>query len=274
MTSLLDKLNLRPAERRLVVVVAMVVIAALYFFFIWPQFSELAKLQKRKQDIETDLTRFQREIDRTAAYQVELRKLKEKGTAVDSEAQALDMQRYVNSQAAMSAVSINSYSSGRNASSSGGKTNAFFEEQTGTIQFVAEENALVGFLYSLSSGSSLIRVSSMTLNPDPSQTKLMGNMTLVASYPKKAVAKTPSVPAPGSKPIAVTAPRAPGSPTAPKSISAALSGPKVPATNTPAAPSMWSKFTGLFSSSPGTNAPAKTTNAPVKAPAPGGPPKK
>ena len=122
MTSLLNKLNLRPAERRLVVVVAMVVIAALYFFFIWPQFSEWDKLQKRKLDIETDLTRFQREIDRTAAYQSELRKLKEKGTAVDSEAQALDMQRYVNSQAAMSAVSISSYSSGRNVSSSGGKT--------------------------------------------------------------------------------------------------------------------------------------------------------
>ena len=48
------------------------------------------------------------------------------------------------------------------------------------------------FLYGLSAGSSLIRVRSMSLQPDQPRMRLMGNMTLVASYqrqtPLKAVA--------------------------------------------------------------------------------------
>ena len=91
-----------------------------------------------------------------------MRKLKEKGTAVDSEAQALDMQRAVTTMAAMNSVFVSSYAPGKGPASSGGKTNSFFEETTGTIQYSAEETALVNFLYALSSGNSLIRVSSMT----------------------------------------------------------------------------------------------------------------
>ena len=274
MTSLLDKLNLRPAERRLVVVVALVVIAALYAFFIWPQFAAWKKLNQRKGDLEMALQRFQKEIARTTEYKKDLVALKEKGTPVDAEAQALDMVRYVNSQAAIAGVTISSYTTAKGASTSGGKTNAFFEEQTGNIQFVAEETALVNFLFALGSGNSLIRVSSMTLSPDPARLKLMGSMTLVTSYPKKAAAKAAAAttPAPGTKPITPAGPKTPGS-TAPKSISAALSGSAKPgATNAAPATNWWGTVKGWFSSSPAspaTNASVKATNTTDKpAPAP------
>ena len=270
MTSYLDKLNLRPGERRLVVIVALVVIGFLYFFFVWPEFAEWNKLQRRKLDIETDRRRFQREIDKTTAYQTELRKLKEKGTAVDSEAQALDMQRAVTTMAAMNSVFVSSYAPGKGPASSGGKTNSFFEETTGTIQYSAEETALVNFLYALSSGNSLIRVSSMTLQPElPGRFKLMGSMTLVASYPKKPAQKAAPAATPGT-PAAKPVPAAAKSPGAtPKSISAAMSAATKPgATNAPASASWWGKVKGWFSSSAsGTNAPAKkpaATNAPPK----------
>ena len=64
----------------------------------------------------------------------------------------------------MSGVSVNSYTPMR--ASGGARTNQLFEEQSGTIAVVSGEAELLDFLYSLSSGGSLIRVLSMTLQPD------------------------------------------------------------------------------------------------------------
>jgi len=270
MTSLLGKLNLRPNELRLVVVVSSVVIAVLYFLFVWPQFAEWQKLQQKKTDLKKALAGFQKEIQKTAQYQKDLAALKEKGEAVDAEAQALEMQRFVTSQAALNGVSLGGYTPGRGAASGSGKTNAWFEEQSGSINFTAEESALVNFLYALSSGKSLIRVSSMTLNTDPSRMRLMGNLTLVASYPKKAPLKGAAGPAkPGPMP--------PGLAPAPKSISAAVSATaRSGVTNKPASVSWWGKVKSIFSSSKSTNALVRATNAPVKkTPAPtNAPPRK
>jgi hypothetical protein len=265
MTSFLNKLNLRPNELRLVVVVALVIIAVLYALFIVPEFKEWGRLQEQKRKHEMTRQLYEREIEKTSTYQRELAALKEKHEAVDSEKQALDMQRTVNSQAALNAVTINVYTPGKGPATTGGKTNAFFEEVTGTINFVAEENALVSFLYALSSGNSLIRVASMTLNPDPGRMKLMGNMTLVASYPKKAAVKA------GSSPAAASAGARPSTPAAgPKSISAAVrttSGPA--ATNASTSVSLWGKVKNLFSSSKSAPAPAaKPAVKPGARPAP------
>jgi hypothetical protein len=255
MTSFLDKLNLRPNELRLVVVVSFVIIAVLYALFIWPEFKEWNRLQEQKRENAKTWQMFQREITNTAKYQQELTVLKQKGRSVDSEAQALEMQRTVTSQAILTGVTINGYNPGRGPAVTGGKTNAayaFFEETTGTINFLAEENALVNFLYALSSGDSLIRVSSMTLNPDPTQMKLMGNMTLVASYPKKTPARgTSPTPPPKSGGPGVPAPaKSPAPAMGSKSLSAAVAASTRPAaTNPPPAASWWGKVKGLFGSS-------------------------
>jgi hypothetical protein len=260
MSSFLTKLNLRPNELRLVVVAAAAVVTVLYVLFIFPQFKEWGVLKRHKADLEITLQRYQKEIQRDALYRKELAGLQEKGARVDSEAQALELQRIVTSQAALHAVSINGYTPGRGPAGGGGKTNAFFEEQTGTINFVAEESALANFLYALSSGNFLIRVSSMTLNPDPSRMKLMGNITVVASYKKAPVKTAPASP----PPAAAVAVKPTGPSTGPKSISAAVSATVKPAivTNRPPSVSWLDKAKGLFSSSKST-----ATNVPPKKPA-------
>ncbi|MBI5383675.1 MAG: hypothetical protein HZA90_03210 [Verrucomicrobia bacterium] len=274
MTSFLDKLNLRPNERRLVVVVALVVVAFLYFWFIWPQFAEWKKLKNRKTDLQQTLLRFQKEIEKTDLYKRQQIELQTKGARVDPDLQSLDLARTVQNFGNANNVGLPNIQPGR-TTDSGGKTNAFFEEKTVSIQYLADEPSLVNFLFALSSGDSLIRVSSMTVNPDPTRMKLMGNMTLVASYPKKAPAKSATTPAtvasasptataPGPRPKAVT----PGS----KSISAAVTAATKPAaTNAPASASWWGKVKGWFGGpAKGTNAPAKkpvaVTNAPPKKP--------
>jgi hypothetical protein len=267
MTTFLAKLNLRPAELRLVVLVAAVVLALLYMLFIWPQFGEWQKLQKRKETLQTDLARYQKEIDRTSLYQRELAALQSKGGRVDPDAQGLDLQRIITSQALAHNVVINGYTAGKGSPGGLGRTNAFFEEQSGTINFLADESALVSFLYALSSGDSLIRVADMTLNPDTSRMKLQGNIKFVASYHKKAASKPAAPTAVPAAPAAAKA--AAPNPAAPKSISAAASAAAQPGAvrSTNAGPaSLWGKIKGWFASK--TNVTAKpaapATNVPPK----------
>jgi hypothetical protein len=270
MTALLDKLNLRPNERRLVVIVAVVVAAFLYYFLVWPQFGEWNKLRKKRADAELNLNRFAKEIARIPEYQKELEALQRKGARVETAAQDIDLQRNVYSIAAASGVNPGAYTASK-APSSGGKTNAWFEEQAGSIQFVAVETNLVDFLCALSSGDSLIRVSSMTLSPDQPRQRLLATMTLVASYPRKA---PPKIPGPASPVAAAPAAKPAALAGGPKSIPAAVSGTAAAAAN-PARPpgSLWGKVKNLFRSGKSTNPPAKTagpakgtapTNAPVR----------
>ena len=268
MTSWLDKLNLRPNELRLVVVVASVVIAVLYFWFIWPQFGEWNNLQKKRGDLEKALRDYQKEIEKTPIYKKQLDELQRKGARVESEAQALELQRIVTSMAAVHGVQVIGYTAGRGAVNMAGKTNAWFEEQTGTVNIMAEESGLVNFLFALSSGDSLIRASSMTLNPDPSRLKLIGNITIVASYPKKAPPKIAAPPvASGPSPAAGVKPAGPS--TGPKSISQAVSASAKSGvgTNKPPASSWWNKVKNIFGSRKTTNAPAKGA-VPAKTPGP------
>ena len=199
MSSIYDKMNLRPNERRLVTVILIVVFLILNAIFVWPQFSEYGKLQTRKK-VAMDLSRqYQTEVDNTGRYQKQLADLEKAGARVDSEDQALKLSTTVQNQAALSGVQVNRYDPVRKTEGGAAKPNQFFEEQSGLINVVTEEKSLVDFLYSLGVGGSLIRVRSMTLNPDPVRQKLQGNLTLVASYAKKA---PPKIAAPSATPAA------------------------------------------------------------------------
>ena len=194
--SLFDKLNLRPNERRLVIVVLIVVFIILNFIFVWPRFGDWGKIKARRTIAEGQIAQFDRETANTPGYQMRMKDLETQGAAVASEEQAMKLSTTLNNQAALSGVQVNNYVAVRQTLMSiGGKTNQFFEEQSGVLTFVAEEKALVDFLYSLGTGGSLIRVRSMTLNPDPPRHKLQGSITLVASYAKKAPARS-AAPAP------------------------------------------------------------------------------
>lgn len=205
MTSILDKLNLSPQERRLVVVIAIVVFVVLNIWLIWPEFGSVAIWKQRRADAERRLKQFKDEISNQGKYKRQLAELEVLGGQIGTEEQALSLQRDVANQALLSGVQVNRYDP-QARMATGGRTNAFFEEQGLIITVVTGERELVDFLYNLGTRSSLIRVRSMTLSRDPSGMKLQGSMTLVASFAKKPAPKAAPAPKttnqPASRPLA------------------------------------------------------------------------
>ncbi|HWN93442.1 MAG TPA: hypothetical protein VNT99_00295 [Methylomirabilota bacterium] len=258
MTSLFDKLNLRPNERRLVIIVAIVVFILLNAFFVWPEFGEWGRLQKREREATALLKAYQTEVDNTQRYQKQLAELQQAGAAVATEEQASKLATTVNNQAVLSNVQvIRSDFGGRQPTL--GRTNQFFEEQRGTISVTMEERALVDFLYNLGVGGSLIRVRSMSLNTDGPRQRLLGTVQLVASFAKRAPVR--------AAPAAATLARTNAAPTAtanPRSTNSGLR-PNLAATQTTnvvrttnAAPSLIQRLKNW-----GTSA-ASRSNAPTK----------
>src|SRR6266487_4442517 len=99
MTSYLDKLNLRPQERRLVIFVVVVVFAALNWFFVKPYFGELGITQQHIRDAENNIKKFQAEIQRRPIYEQQKRKLSLQGAEVSSAERATALTREVNTGA-------------------------------------------------------------------------------------------------------------------------------------------------------------------------------
>src|SRR5687768_1167414 len=199
MTGILDKLNLSPQERRLVVVVAIVVFVVLNIWLIWPEFGSVAIWKQRRGEAEKRLKQFNDEIKKQASYKQQLTELEILGGQIGTEEQALSLQRDVANQALLSGVQVNRYDP-QPRMTTGGRTNAFFEEQGLIITVITGEKELVDFLYNLGLRSSLIRVRSMTLSRDPTQMKLQGSMTLVASFAKKPSPKAAPAPTTTNQP--------------------------------------------------------------------------
>ena len=196
MSSLFDKLNLRPGERRLVIIVAIVLFIILNAIFVWPHFGDWTKLKNRRDAAIKTKAQYKLEIDKMPENQRKFAELEKAGQTVNSEDQAIKLSSTIYNQAALSGVVINNYSEMRQSSVST-KPNQFFDEKGGTATITAEEKSLVEFLYNLGVGGSLIRVRSMTLSTDvPARQKLQGTLTLVASYARKAPPKITPAAAP------------------------------------------------------------------------------
>jgi Tfp pilus assembly protein PilO len=188
MTNPLDRLNLRPFEKRLVVVVAVVVFVVLNAWFVFPHFSDLADAQKERADALEKLAHWQTEINQEPAYRRQIKELESEGQAVPAEDQQNQFSRAIQMQQAQSGVNITS------TSKQVVRTNQFFLELTEQVSVESGEAQLVDFLYHLGSGTSLIRVRDLALHPNPARQALGGNVKLVASYqknpPKKAAPAT------------------------------------------------------------------------------------
>jgi hypothetical protein len=257
MSSLFDKLNLRPQERRLVVIVGIVVFVALNFWLVLPMFGEYGKNQQRIFDKQTELKKYQAEISKLKSYEKERDQLETSGVYIPNEEAGLRMSQEISSQAALSGVTINSMTQ-MMRQGTGGKTNAFFDEAAVTVNVNSGEKELVEFLWRLADKETLIRAKSMTVGPDPSRMRLQGQITLVKSFqrrPVKAAASTTAKPA-AAKPDAAK------SDAAAKTNAANAAGRPVPATsNTGPKPA----------STPGTpGAPLAPAVNPVPAPTPTG----
>jgi hypothetical protein len=253
MKSFFDKLNLRPGERRLVIIVALIVFLVINAFLVWPRFLEWGKVKNQENAAKQTRDQYQREVDNIKRYQLRLTELEQKGAQIGNEDQALKLSSTVYSQAALSGVTINGWTPQRAAASSGSKTNQFFDEQSGIMQFNADEKSLIDFLYNLGAGGSMIRVRSMQLNPDPPRYKLQGSITLVASFARTTPlrgASAATAPAPAARPAASPAARPTNAPAA---------------TNVPPPKTSWFERLWPF----GKKAPAPaSTNAPPKLKAP------
>lgn len=234
MTSSLDKLNLRPAEKRLVVIAAIALFVVLNFIFVVPRFGEWGKVEREMAEMQIRLNKFAVEVNKQGFYKKELERLRRIGQSVPTEEQGGELFNTLTVQAGLSGVSIQSQTmGGAGRSITGGKTNLFFEEKTATVTLNATEQQLVDFLFLLGSGDSLIRAKSMSLGPDPSRIRLTARLDLVASYQKRLDKKAPASSARSTTNSAASTPvispfRAP--PTYPKSNAI----PRSTGSNTPA----------------------------------------
>ncbi len=266
MSSVFDKLNLRPQERRLVVIVGIVVFIVLNVWLVIPMFGEYGKYERRIVDATANLRKYQDEIGRRSRYEKELRELESQGPLVPTEEAGLRLSQEVNSQAALSGVTINSITP-LQRQGSGGKTNAFFEEAAVTINIKSGEKELIDFLFRLADKDMLIRAKSMQLGTDPARMSLQGQITLVKSFQRRPTTKGSTVAAASPKAAALPAATAPKTnlPT-PKTNALTKPATTVPA-STSAPPTSTPKPT-LFPAP--TRSPGPAAPAPTPAPKPSG----
>jgi Tfp pilus assembly protein PilO len=184
MTSYLDKLNLRPFEKRLVVGVAAVLFVVFNAWFVFPHFSDLSQTEARKADALKKMQKWQVEVDQIPKYRRMVADIIGTSQDVAPEDQQYQFSSAIQMQQAQSGVNITSF--GRPTTS----TNEFFVKLTQTIGVQGGEDKLVDFLYSLAAGKSLIRVRGLTLHTDPPKLNLVASVTLVASYQKNPPKKT------------------------------------------------------------------------------------
>ena len=185
----LDQLmKMRSQERRMLVGGAFVVFLVLNVWFVYPHFHDWAKGTQRMKKAQGTLQKYQLELGHTNLYAAAIKSLNVEGMAVPAEDQAIHFERTYTDRANENGLVI----AGRGPLMT--HTNEFFLEQERTITFVPTEEKLVNFLYSLGTSNSMIRVRTMSLRPDPSHQNLSANVTLVASYQKKAQAR-PAAPA-------------------------------------------------------------------------------
>ena len=182
MNKYLSRLN--PLERRFVVGVTVVVFIVLNFMFVWPHFGDRLMYQSRLDRAQDTLKKFDDKIAQMKSIEAQVKALENEGASVPEEDQAINFLRTIQSQASLSGVNI------INNNHQPSRTNQFFIEQTQSVSIQATERSLVTFLYNLGEGNSMIRVRGLTLRPDPPHFQLVANVTLVASYQKKAPSRS------------------------------------------------------------------------------------
>ncbi len=193
--------QLRPAERRWVIGIGCLVFGVLNYWLVWPRFKEWHANSLGMADANRRIQLYQTELARQGDYEREIKKFEggAGGTAVPAEDQILNFATFYQGRALENGVQIQS------DSPRPPRTNEFFMEQQTTLDVVGDEKSMVGFLYSLGSSSSIMRVREMSLHAiEPNRYQLRASITIVASYQKKAPTKAapPKPPAPRPVPSA------------------------------------------------------------------------
>lgn len=207
MSSYFDRLGLTPQERRLVVFVAAVVFVVINLWLVWPRFKDWGLVTTEMKTAETKIQSYQAEISRKGEYERKLKLLEGSGASVQPDEAFNLLQNKIQTQAALSQLTTTGINPVGTGAGKDSPVNEFFEERAMRVGFIAGDAELVDFLVSIGSGDSMIRARDIDLKPDASQTKLQGNITLVASFQKRrevkpALAKPATVPTSTPKPAA------------------------------------------------------------------------
>lgn len=184
MSQFLDKLNLRPQEKRLVVLGSAVLFLVLNFWFVWPHAGALKDVRTRLAQGRQELETFKTELSRTNEYAARLAELESQAAGVLPEEQFTVLISQIQSQASRSGVSVGPIRP--LPRSARAEPTEFFEEQSLSLGVNPTGAAeLLDFLVALASSDLVIRIKELDLKPDQSQSKLTGTMRLVASFQKK-----------------------------------------------------------------------------------------
>lgn len=212
--------QLKPNERRVVVIIGVVLFVLLNAWFVWPHFGDFHRDVARIQATESKMATYRELIAHKREYQRKIGELQASGaTSVLPEDQAIDLMRFYDSRAIDNQVLVQNNSGVRT------HTNQFFSEQELTLSVLAREKGLVGFLYSLGSGSSMVRVRNMSMRPDNNHYQINASVTIVASYQKN----QPAASSASSSPKVVAAAKPTPAPTpSPKAASPKPVGPNFP----------------------------------------------
>ena len=192
MTSFWDRLNLRPAERRLVVGVAVVLFIVLNAFLVWPHFKDWNLTKARLLEAQEKLKAFHGQVNLIEDYKKQVQNLEGDGAGL-AEDQDIQLLRTIQMRQAETGITITQTPRPTT------QTNEFFLEQVQNISVQATEEQLVNFLYSLGSGNSMVRVRDLSLRPDPPRQQLAGSIKLVASFPRKLTGRSATAAASAGK---------------------------------------------------------------------------
>ena len=175
--------QLRPLERRLVVGVGVVLLIVLNWAFIWPHFSDWGDYRSRLDNANIKLRNYRAAVAQLPELQKQEKTYASEGEFVAPEDQAVNLISTIQAQSVACGVGL------QNTSRSTSNTNdVFFVKQIQNINVLATEDQLVDFLYKLGSGSSMIRVRDLTMQPDPQHMRLSADIRLEASYQKNPAA--------------------------------------------------------------------------------------
>jgi len=199
--------RLSSLERRFIVIAIVVVFVVVNLWFVLPRFNDWGEVGKRHQTALDTRAKYEKEIAQTATYTSQISKLESEGVSVPVEDQALNFMTTIQNQAVQSGVRLDAQTRQPE------RTNQFFLERAQGLTIQSTEAQLVDFLYKLGDGNSLIRVRALSLRPDAPRQALSGNLTLIASYQKKAA--TRPAPAPAAAPAATVKTNKPPAPVAP-----------------------------------------------------------
>ena len=195
---MLDSLNLRPMERRLVIAVAVVVFFVLNALFVWPHFKDWNKVRDEHKKAQETLRNYKIEIAKNAEYKAEKEKLEGQGQTLLPVEMTVQLRNTIQNQATQSGIVPSGITELPKAATT--KEDQLFDEMAIRMGFSnAKDEELVDFLYNISAGKSMIRVKDLNVRPDASAMRLQGEITLVASYQKKGSSKVAPKPASGTK---------------------------------------------------------------------------